>query len=178
MSNLGQIGDVSGLVDRVTAAEENINNLTTRVTEAEGNITVLTSQVATAEGNITALTERVGQSESDIAEIRTTLADHETRLTNMNRQIETLTELIEGLTGGGGDITALLAEINKIKAATGYDTYENSQTMSARLDEIETNVGGNAAEINAIKTDIGSKDSPSEGSIWYELNNIIDAGMF
>ena len=179
VSNLGQIGDVSGLVDRVTTAEENINNLTTRVTTAEGNITVLTAQVTTAEGNITALTERVGQSESAIAEIRTTLAGHEERLTNMNRQIETLTELIEGLTGGGGDITALLAEINKIKAATGYDTYENSQTMSARLDEIEGNVGGNAAEINTIKTDmIGSKESPAEGSIWYELNNIIDAGMF
>ena len=45
VSNLGQIGDVSGLVDRVTAAEENINNLTTLklgenfAIDQKGNIT-------------------------------------------------------------------------------------------------------------------------------------------
>ena len=113
----------------------------------------------------------------DIADIKNKLAEHDGKFAEMNSKIEALTTLINGLVNG--DVRALLAELDKIKIATGYNTYTNSKNMSVRLDEIEGNVEGNATEINTIENNmIGSKDNPVEGSIWYELNNIIDAGIF
>lgn len=153
--------DIAALKNQFNALDTKVDALDGRLATAEGNITTLTTQIATVEGNIT--------------EINGKLAGYETKFGEINNQIEELRALINGL----GDITALSAEIEKIKTATGYNTYANPKNMSTRLDDIEGNVGNNTTEINNIKNNmIGSKESPAEGSIWHELNNIIDAGMF
>ena len=171
--------EVSSLKTQVTTNTNDIAALKNQFNELDTKVDALDGRLATAEGNITTLTTRIETVEGDITEINGKLAGYETKFGEINKQIEELRALINGLIAGGGDITALSDEIEKIKIATGYNTYANPKNMSTRLDEIEGNVGNNTTEINDIKNNmIGSKESPAEGSIWHELNNIIDAGMF
>ena len=171
--------EVSSLKTQVTTNTNDIAALKNQFNELDTKVDALDGRLATAEGNITTLTTRIETVEGDITEINGKLAGYETKFGEINKQIEELRALINGLIAGGGDITALSDEIEKIKTATGYNTYANPKNMSTRLDEIEGNVGNNTTEINNIKNNmIGSKESPAEGSIWHELNNIIDAGMF
>ena len=167
--------EVSSLKTQVTTNTNDIAALKNQFNELDAKVDALDGRLATAEGNITTLTTQIETVEGNITEINDKLAEYETKFGEINNQIKELRALIEGL----GDITALSAEIEKIKTATGYNTYANPKNMSTRLDEIEGNVSNNTAEINNIKNNmIGSKESPAEGSIWHELNNIVDAGMF
>ena len=171
--------EVSSLKTQVTTNTNDIAALKNQFNELDAKVDALDGRLATAEGNITTLTTRIENVEGNITEINGKLAGYETKFGVINNQIEELKALINGLIAGGGNITALSAEIEKIKTATGYNTYANPKNMSTRLDDIEGNVGNNTTEINNIKNNmIGSKESPAEGSIWHELNNIIDAGMF
>ena len=171
--------EVSSLKTQVTTNTNDIAELKNQFNELDTKVDALDGRLTTAEGNITTLTTQIETVEGNITVINGKLAEYETKFGEINNQIEELRTLINGLIAGGGDITALSAEIEKIKTATGYNTYANPKNMSTRLDEIEDNVGNNTTEINNIKTDmIGSKVDPVEGSIWYKLNNIIDAGMF
>ena len=167
--------EVSSLKNQVGINTNDIAALKNQFNELDTKVDALDGRLATAEGNITTLTTRIETVEGDITVINGKLAGYETKFGEIDKAIEDLRALINGL----GDITALSAEIEKIKTATGYNTYANPKNMSTRLDEIEGNVGNNTTEINNIKNNmIGSKESPAEGSIWHELNNIIDAGMF
>ena len=169
--------EVSNLKTQVTNNTNNIEALERQFTTLDNKIDTFDARLTSAEGNIVNLTTRVAKTESDITDIKGQLSAQDAKFVELNNKIESLTALVQGLVSG--DVAGLLSEIEKIKKVTGYDTYANSKNMSVRLDEIEGNVGGNAAEINTIKTDmIGSKVDPVEGSIWYKLNNIIDAGMF
>ena len=171
--------EVSSLKTQVTTNTNDIAALKNKFNELDTKVDALDGRLTTAEGNITALTTRIETVEGDITVINGKLAVYETKFGEIDKAIEELRALINGLIAGGGDITALSAEIEKIKTATGYNTYANPKNMSTRLDEIEGNVGNNTTEINNIKNNmIGSKESPAEGSIWHELNNIVDAGMF
>lgn len=167
--------EVSSLKTQVTTNTNDIAALKNKFNELDTKVNALDGRLATAEGNITTLTTQIETVEGNITEINGKLAVYETKFGEINKAIEDLRALINGL----GDTTALSAEIEKIKTATGYNTYANPKNMSTRLDAIEGNVGNNTTEINNIKNNmIGSKESPAEGSIWHELNNIIDAGMF
>lgn len=168
--------EVSNLKAQVTTNTNNIAALKNQFNALNTKVDALDGRLTTAEGNITNLTTRIGQTEGDITGIKGKLAGYETKFGEINNQIAELRALINGL----GDITALSAEIEKIKRVTGYDTYgTDKKNMSTRLDDIEVNVGNNTTEINNIKNNmIGSKESPAEGSIWHELNNIVDAGTF
>lgn len=169
--------EVSNLKTQVTNNTNNIEALERQFTTLDNKIDTFDARLTSAEGNIVNLTTRVAKTESDITDIKGKLSAQDAKFAEMNSKIEALTTLINNLVDG--DVKALLAELEKIKIATGYNTYTNSKNMSVRLDEIEGNVEGNATEINTIENNmIGSKDNPVEGSIWYELNNIIDAGMF
>lgn len=169
--------EVSNLKAQVTTNTNNIAALKNQFNELDTKVDALDGRLATAVGNITNLTTRIGQTEGDIADIKNKLAEHDGKFAEMNSKIEALTTLINKLVNG--DVTKLLAELEKIKTVTGYDTYDNSKNMSVRLDEIEGNVDDNATEINTIENNmIGPKDGSVEGSIWHELNNIIDAGTF
>ena len=169
--------EVSNLKTQVTTNTNEIAALKNQFNELDTKVDALDGRLATAEGNITTLTTRVAKTESDITVINGKLAKYETKFGEIDKAIEDLRALINGLIAG--DVTALLAELEKIKIATGYNTYTNSKNMSVRLDEIEENVDENATEINTIENNmIGPKDGSVEGSIWHELNNIIDAGTF
>ena len=171
--------EVSSLKNQVGINTNEIAALKNQFNELDTKVDALDGRLATAEGNITTLTTRIETVEGDITVINGKLAGYETKFGEIDKAIEDLRALINGLIAGGGDITALSAEIEKIKTATGYNTYANPKNMSTRLDDIEANVGNNTTEINNIKNNmIGSKESPAEGSIWHELNNIVDAGMF
>lgn len=167
--------EVSNLKAQVTTNTNDIAALKNQFNALDTKVDALDGRLTAAEGNITNLTTRIENVEGNITEINGKLAVYETKFGEIDKAIEELRALINGL----GDITALSAEIEKIKTATGYNTYANPKNMSTRLDDIEVNVGNNTTEINNIKNNmIGSKDGSVEGSIWYELNNIIDAGTF
>lgn len=169
--------EVSNLKAQVTINTNDIATLKNQFNALDTKVDALDGRLTTAEGNITNLTTRIGQAEDNIADIKDKLAEYDGKFAEMNGKIEALTTLINDLVDG--DVTALLAELEKIKIATGYNTYTNSKNMSVRLDEIEGNVDENATEINTIENNmIGPKDGSVEGSIWHELNNIIDAGTF
>lgn len=169
--------EVSNLKTQVTNNTNNIEALERQFTTLDNKIDTFDARLTSAEGNIVNLTTRVAKTESDITDIKGKLSAQDEKFAEMNSKIEALTTLINNLVNG--DVTKLLAELEKIKKVTGYETYTNSKNMSVRLDKIEGNVGNNTTEINNIKNNmIGSKESPVEGSIWHELNNIIDAGMF
>ena len=169
--------EVSNLKTQVTTNTTDIVALKNQFNALDTKVDALDGRLTTAEGNITNLTTRIGQTEGDIADIKNKLAEHDGKFAEMNSKIEALTTLINKLVDG--NVTKLLAELEKIKIATGYNTYTNSKNMSVRLDEIEGNVDENATEINTIENNmIGLKDGSVEGSIWHELNNIIDAGTF
>ena len=169
--------EVSSLKTQVTTNTNEIAALKNQFNELDTKVDAFDGRLATAEGNITTLTTQIATVEGNITDIKNKLAEHDEKFAKMNSKIEALTTLINNLVGG--DVKALSAEIEKIKTATGYNTYANPKNMSTRLDDIEANVGNNTTEINNIKNNmIGSKESPAEGSIWHELNNIIDAGTF
>lgn len=169
--------EVSNLKTQVTNNTNNIEALERQFTTLDNKIDTFDARLTSAEGNIVNLTTRVAKTEGDIADIKNKLAEHDGKFAEMNSKIENLTALVQDLVGG--DVGGLLSEIEKIKKVTGYETYTNTKNMSVRLDEIEGNVDDNATEINTIENNmIGSKDNPVEGSIWYEFNNIIDAGIF
>ena len=169
--------EVSNLKTQVTNNTNNIEALERQFTTLDNKIDTFDARLTSAEGNIVNLTTRVAKTESDITDIKGQLSAQDAKFVELNNKIESLTALVQGLVSG--DVAGLLSEIEKIKKVTGYETYTNTKNMSVRLDEIEGNVEGNATEINTIENNmIGSKDNPVEGSIWYELNNIIDAGIF
>ena len=169
--------EVSNLKTQVTNNTNNIEALERQFTTLDNKIDTFDARLTSAEGNIVNLTTRVAKTESDITDIKGQLSAQDAKFVELNNKIESLTALVQDLVGG--DVAVLLSEIEKIKKVTGYETYTNTKNMSVRLDEIEGNVDDNATEINTIENNmIGSKDNPVEGSIWYELNNIIDAGMF
>lgn len=169
--------EVSSLKNQVTTNTNEIAALKNQFNELDTKVDALDGRLTTAEGNITTLTTRIETVEGDITEINDKLAGYETKFGEIDKAIEDLRALINNLVDG--NVKALSAEIEKIKTATGYNTYANPKNMSTRLDDIEANVGNNTTEINNIKNNmIGSKESPAEGSIWHELNNIVDAGMF
>ena len=162
---------------QVTNNTNNIEALERQFTTLDNKIDAFDARLTSAEGNIVNLTTRVAKTESDITDIKGKLSAQDEKFAELNSKIESLTALVQDLVGG--DVAGLLSEIEKIKKVTGYETYTNTKNMSVRLDEIEGNVDDNATEINTIENNmIGSKESPVEGSIWHELNNIIDAGMF
>lgn len=167
--------EVSSLKTQATTNTNDIAALKNQFNELDTKVDALDGRLATAEENITTLTTQIETVEGNITVINDKLAGYETKFGEIDKAIEDLRALINGL----GDITALSAEIEKIKTATGYNTYANPKNMSTRLDEIEGNVKDNATEINTIENNmIGLKDGSVEGSIWHELNNIIDAGTF
>lgn len=169
--------EVSNLKAQVTNNTNDIDALERQFTTLDNKIDTFETRLTSAEGNIANLTIRVAKTESDIADIKNKLAEHDGNFAEMDSKIEDLTTLINDLVKG--DVTKLLAELEKIKTVTGYNTYDNSKNMSVRLDEIEGNVDDNATKINTIENNmIGPKDGSVEGSIWHELNNIIDAGTF
>lgn len=84
--------------------------------------------------------------------------------------IDNITDMFDKLKESG--IEDIAEEFAKIKKATGYDTYESEKNLPTRVEALEE-------EDTNIKTNlIGDKDNPTEGSVWYELNNIVDAGTF
>ena len=170
--------EVSNLKTQVTNNTNDIDALERQFTTLDNKIDTFDARLTSAEGNIVNLTTRVAKTESDITDIKGKLSAQDAKFVELNNKIESLTALVQGLVSG--DVAGLLSEIEKIKKVTGYDTYANSKNMSVRLDKIEENTSDDVVtEINNIKNDmIGPKDGSVEGSIWHELNNIIDAGTF
>ena len=170
--------EVSNLKTQVTNNTNDIDALERQFTTLDNKIDTFETRLTSAEGNIANLTIRVAKTESDITDIKGKLSAQDAKFVELNSKIENLTALVQDLVGG--DVAGLLSEIEKIKRVTGYETYTNTKNMSVRLDKIEENtIGDVVTEINNIKNDmIGPKDGSVEGSIWYELNNIIDAGTF
>ena len=170
--------EVSNLKTQVTNNTNDIDALERQFTTLDNKIDTFETRLTSAEGNIANLTIRVAKTESDITDIKGQLSAQDAKFVELNSKIESLTALVQDLVGG--DVAGLLSEIEKIKRVTGYETYTNTKNMSVRLDKIEENTSDDVVtEINNIKNGmIGPKDGSVEGSIWYELNNIIDAGTF
>ena len=97
-----------------------------------------------------------------IDKLREKLAALETKVEKYETQIATLTDALA-----------------KIKLVTGYESYTNAKNMSVRLDELTDTSTDVNEEIENIENNlIGSKDNPVEGSVWYQINGMVDAGTF
>lgn len=173
--------DISELKNKVSEHTENIKGINEKIEKLGDRVTATETRLTTAEKDIEKLGDRITKVEGDIVEIKDTLQKHEEHFTTLDNKIAALTQLVDEITGGSGtSITTLLTELEKIKKVTAYDTYSNPKNMSIRLDELEDKIGDDiVGEIDNIKNVIiGPKDGSVDGSVWHELNNLVDAGTF
>ena len=179
--------DISSIKTAVSAAQSNISDLKTNVATNKGSIDTLNTTVANIQTNLTDYAKRISTAESNIASINSTLSSVQSSVTKMQNSIETLSKSITSLestintiTGDGGKLATLTSDVSKLKDVTGSETYASTKTMSARLDVLENEGGASVkAEIANIENNlIGDKTNPVDGSIWAEINNMIDAGTF
>ena len=179
--------DISSIKTAVSTAQSNISDLKTNVATNKGSIDTLNTTVANIQTNLTDYAKRISTAESNIASINSTLSSVQSSVTKMQNSIETLSKSITSLettintiTGDGGKLATLTSDVSKLKDVTGSETYASTKTMSARLDVLENEGGASVkAEIANIENNlIGDKTNPVDGSIWAEINNMIDAGTF
>lgn len=170
--------NISTLKENVINNTSEITNLKERVSKVEDRVTATEGRIITLETKVDNLTTRLTTVEGEITTIKNTITNHDTKFNELETKIEDIKKLIKEV--NDGDVSTLLDEIEKIKKVTAYDKYNNPKDMSVRLDKIEENVGENVKEeINKIKNNmIGPKDGSVEGSIWQEINNMVDAGTF
>jgi hypothetical protein len=179
--------NISNIQADIKTAQNNISSLQTDVATNKGSIATLNTTVANIQTNLTDYAKRISTAETNIASINTTLSSVKDSVTKIQNSVETLSESITSLettiktiTGDGGDLATLKSDMSKVKTATGFENYTSTKTMSARLDTLETEGGADVkAEIENIEKNlIGDKTNPADGSIWAEINNMIDAGTF
>jgi hypothetical protein len=179
--------NISNIQADIKTAQNNISNLQTDVATNKGSIATLNTTVANIQTNLTDYAKRISTAETNIASINTTLSSVRDSVTKIQNSVETLSKSITSLettiktiTGDGGDLATLKSDMSKVKTATGFENYTSTKTMSARLDTLETEGGAAVkAEIENIEKNlIGDKTNPVDGSIWAEINNMIDAGTF
>ena len=179
--------NISNIQADIKTAQNNISSLQTDVATNKGSIATLNTTVANIQTNLTDYAKRISTAETNIGSINTTLSSVIDSVTKIQNSVETLSKSITSLettiktiTGDGGDLATLKSDMSKVKTATGFENYTSTKTMSARLDTLETE-GGAAVkpEIENIEKNlIGDKTNPADGSIWAEINNMIDAGTF
>ena len=179
--------DISSIKTAVSTAQSNISDLKTDVATNKGSIDTLKTTVTNIQTSLTDYGKRISTAESNIASINSTLSNVQSSVTKMQNSIETLSKSITSLestintiTGDGGKLATLTSDVSKLKDVTGSETYASTKTMSARLDVLENEGGASVkAEIANIENNlIGDKTNPVDGSIWAEINNMIDAGTF
>ena len=179
--------DISSIKTAVSTAQSNISDLKTNVATNKGSIDTLKTTVTNIQTSLTDYGKRISTAESNIASINSTLSNVQSSVTKMQNSIETLSKSITSLestintiTGDGGKLATLTSDVSKLKDVTGSETYASAKTMSARLDVLENEGGASVkAEIANIENNlIGDKTNPVDGSIWAEINNMIDAGTF
>ncbi len=202
------VNNIATLKSEMTAAQENIKTLTNDVTIAKSNIgqlqndvtsntsaidnvkvtvkaldntvTQLSTRVATAEASVVNVTNRLTTIETEVKTQTQTIETYKTQIDSIKNSVDTLAKAVDDITGEGGELKSILAEINKIKTVTGYENYSATKNMSARIDALETD-GGPAikTEIDKIENElIGPKDGSVDGSVWAAVNNLVDAGTF
>lgn len=148
-------------------------------TVAFGSTGTISGQTA-----ISTLLDTTTSIKTDVKTNADAIADLKERVTNLEKTVNTLSEKVNNhttqLTEVANSINNLLGEITKINTVTGYETYTSAKTMSVRLDEIEaTGTTALKAEIDKIENEIiGPKDGSVSGSIWAELNTMVDSGAY
>lgn len=179
--------NISDIQADIKTAQSNISSLQTDVATNKGSIATLNTTVGNIQTNLTDYATRISTAEKNIASINTTLSSVQDSVTKIQNSVETLSKSITSLettiktiTGDGGDLATLKSEMSKVKTVTGFENYKSTNTMSARLDTLESEGGAAVkAEIENIEDNlIGDKTNPVDGSIWAEINNMIDAGTF
>lgn len=164
----------------------NISSLSKDMETVKSDISILKTDVATNQSSITSLTSRVKVVEDTVNSYNTRISGVEASITNLNTTINTLIDTvasiqqtIKEITGDVGDLKTLTKDVSNLKTVTGSENYSSSKTMSERIDALEAeDVTINAEIENVEKNLIGSEENPVEGSVWAELNSIVDAGMF
>ena len=165
-------GNVTDLTGKVTTAEGEIDTLQTATTGMSYNdgsgttfaqnvtandfkiaggtsLSQVASELTTAQGNIqtntnniTTLTGRVTTAESEIGTLKSTTADHESRITANTNNITTLT----------GKVTTAEGEIDTLQTTVGeHDTAISG--LSTRVDNAETDITVLETKTQNISTD-------------------------
>ena len=172
--------DVAEVKQQVATNTASISTLDSKVDTAVSKVNAYENRIGTLENNMANTINRLTTVETNMQNVLNTITTYNEKIEKVQNSLTTLENTVNNITKEGGELSTILAEIDKIKTATGYENYTATKDMSTRIDALETE-GGAAikAEIENIEKNlIGSKDSPTEGSVWAELNNIVDAGEF
>lgn len=141
------------------SAQNAISKLLESTSNNASNITKLSEEVATYSDRITALEkdtavlkERVTLTEQNIVDVKTRMTEVENEMTSTKETVATYSNRI----------STLEESVKKVEENIG-----------------EVDIKGMSEAIETIKTDlIGDKTNPKEGTIWYAINNLIDAGSY
>ena len=146
---------------------------------AAGTISGQTA-ISTLLEKITDLQVKVEANTFDISNLKESVATMTETVRTLKDSVTAMEAKVAKIDGLVTDVTALNDAVAKIKSVTGYETYTATQTMSNRLDELEGGTGSKiAAEIERIENElIGPTDGSAKGSVWEQLNNIVDAGNY
>lgn len=169
--------EISTLKTQVNSNTVEIQTVKERFNTLDTKVGSLETRLVTAETTINNLNTNVTNLETELNTVKNSLSQQDGKITNLETTVQSLQTLVNSLINGS--LKDLTDEIAKINNVTGYSTYSNTKNIPSRLDDLEGDTTDLYGEITTIKNDlIGTPDSTNDGSVWSELNNMVDADTY
>ena len=166
--------------EKVSTIDTKVKELDTTVNNVKGDVelikyditNVVKKDIQTNKDAINKINDKVIVIEDNITNLDGRLITAETNINNIMPRVTNLeTELT--LLKNTIDVT-IKGQITELK-----DTVSTLKTLIDSLVQPGGDISKLMDEINNIKNNlIGTKNNPTDGSVWYELNNMVDAGTF
>lgn len=140
-----------------------------------------------AQDAISKLLESTSNNATKISALSEEVKTYSKRIENLETDSSVLKERVELNATNIASISSRQNDVEKKmdETVTTVDTYSNRiSTLEDSVKKVEDNIGeidikSMSDAIETIKTDlIGDKTNPKEGTIWYAINNLIDAGKY
>lgn len=175
-TNVGNLQMKDGEFERRIAALENKidNDIATKLCDLEGistqhgnTIADLTKKYEVLQDSVNEFNSNLKEVNDGLVQVRSSIGDSANSASKANRENK---QAIDGI----------LEDIRKIKEVLPYLTYSNAKNVLTRLDELEDKTGDKLeSKFTTITNNlIGPKDGSVDGTIWHELNNLLDVGTY
>lgn len=165
-------------------SSEHITNAITRETNSRRDSE---ADIKKEISKINELVNRVNDNlDTNLNSLRAKVNVYESKFVEMESKLLTFKNLVDNAATSSdlnkvkSSVFVVLEDLEKIKKVVPYNTYTNSNNLVDRVGDVETKVNVDVTNsVNDIKNNmIGPKNGNTPGTLWNEVNNLIDVGVY
>ena len=161
-----KMADDTTVENAITTVKTSVNTLSGKVTEFGTKVTAIENndkdqdtKIKANSDSIVSIKEKDIEQDGKITTLNGDISDVKDRMTTVETKMKTTVETVEKYSNR---ISTLETSVKTIEDNIGKVDIKG---MSEAIEDIKTNL-------------IGDKTNPKEGTIWYVINNLIDAGTY